>query len=344
MTPEDSAPLVIVSERLGGVSEEERRIEGAGGRVLGASLWTVDAIREHGGDAAVLLVGAVEPFGREALEALPRCLGVVRRGVGHDNVDLEAATSLGIVVANVPDASVEEVSDHALALLLALERRAVAVHTAVRAGDWTRDPSAVRSARAGVRRFSELTLGVVGFGRIGQALARKGKGIYGRLLACDPVVAPEAAARLGAELVELPELLGAADHVSLHVPMDASNRHLIGSAELASMRRGAILVNTARGGLVDEAAAIEAVRRGWIAAAGLDVTEREPLPPDDPLLGADGILLTAHSAAWSATAEAELSRRSVDAVIDLLNGRRPPSIVNPAVLDAPNLRVPALRP
>jgi phosphoglycerate dehydrogenase-like enzyme len=160
------------------------------------------------------------------------------------------------------------------------------------------------------------------------------------VLAADPYAT---AAPPGVELVALPDLLAQADHVSLHVPLSPESRHLIGPDELAAMRPGAVLVNTARGGLVDEAAVAKAVASGALGGAGLDVTEREPLPGDSPLLGVDRVLLTAHTAAWSLTTEAELTRRSVDAVLALLAGRPPESIVNPRVLDSPDLRIPALR-
>jgi D-3-phosphoglycerate dehydrogenase len=336
--------LVIVSERLGRLTEAATEIERAGARVASAPLWSLDDITLHARDATVLIVGAVERIGEAELAAMPRCHGVVRRGVGYDNVDVAAATRLGVVVANVPDASVEEVSDHALALLLAVERRICELDTAVRVGEWERDPSVVQSLRRGIRRFNELTLGIVGLGRIGQALARKAGGLYGRILTVDPMVTPDVAAAAGTDLVALPELLRSADHISLHVPMSPDNRHLIGVAELAAMRPDAVLVNSARGGLVDELALLAAIRRGDVAGAGLDATGREPLPKNDPMLRSSRIVLTAHSAAWSRTAEADLVTRSVAAAIRLVRGELPESIVNPAVLESADRRGPSARP
>ncbi|MPZ62776.1 MAG: hypothetical protein GEU93_16070 [Propionibacteriales bacterium] len=204
--PASEDQIVIVSERVGPVTAAERAIETTGARVRGAPVWSLDDIRRHADDATVLLLGAVEPMGERELAAMPRCHSVVRRGVGYDNVDMEAASRLGVVVANIPDASVEEVSDHVLTLLLAVERRVSDFDQAVRMGGWERDPQVVESLRRGVRRFSELILGVVGLGRIGGALARKARGVCGRVLATDPVVTPAAAAA-ATRLVqgELPE-------------------------------------------------------------------------------------------------------------------------------------------
>lgn len=338
----DGAPIVIISERLGPIGQEERRIEDGPAIVRSAALWTHEEITMNAADADVILLGAVEPFDAAALAALPRCKAVVRRGVGHDNVDVDAATRLGIVVANVPDASVEEVSDHALALLVAIERRLIPLDRAVHDGQWLKDPRQIASVRTGIRRFAGLTLGIVGFGRIGRALARKALPLYREILVADPVVDLAVAEQAGTTLVSLDELFDRSDHISLHAPLVPGSKHLVDDAALARLRPGAILVNTSRGGLVDEPALVRAIAEGRLAAAGLDVSEHEPLAQDDPLLEAPGVVLTAHSAASSETAQAELGRRSVDAVIDIVAGRRPASVVNPEVLAAANLRATAL--
>lgn len=335
-------PVVILSERLGGVGVEELRVEAAGGDLRPAPLWNHDEIRDNAADARVVLIGAVEPFDGQALGSLARLEVVVRRGVGHDNVDVEAATRLGILVANVPDASVEEVSDHALALLLAVERRIVPLDRAVHDGIWQRDPGGIAGVRAGMRRLSELTLGVVGYGRIGRALAAKAAAIYARTIVADPVLDGAAAKASGVTLLPLEELLAQADHISLHAPLLGSTRHLINGETLSRVRDGAVVVNTSRGGLVAEPALIATVREGRIRAA-LDVSEQEPIPAGDPLLVAEGIVLTGHSAASSETAGRELGRRSVDAVVDVLEGRLPASVVNPEVLTAGSCRVRHLR-
>jgi D-3-phosphoglycerate dehydrogenase len=330
--------VVLLSERLGPITQNERRIEADVQAVVrSAALWTLDDIHANGADADLIIVGAVEPFDAEALDGLPNLRAIVRRGVGVDNVDVAAATARGIVVANVTDASVEEVSDHALTLLLAIERQVAALDAAVRGG-----PMGLPEVRGGIRRMNELTLGLVGFGRIGQALARKATAIYSRVIAADPFGRAEDAERLGVDLVDLSRLLSDADHISLHVPLGSDTRDLIGPSAFALMRERVVIVNTARGGLVDEAALADAIRQGRVAGAGLDVTAREPIGPDDQLLTVPRLLLTGHSALASVTAQAELGRRSVDAAIDLLHGRRPASVVDLSVLESPRLRIPDL--
>jgi D-3-phosphoglycerate dehydrogenase len=335
--------VVLLSARLGPVTELERRLEADGRAVVRpAALWTLDDIRANGREAAIIILGAVEPFDAAAMDALPDLRAIVRRGVGVDNVDVAAATERGIVVANVTDATVEEVSDHALTLLLAVERDVGSLDAAVRGGALGSDPTQLAAIRSGIRRMHELTLGLVGFGRIGRALAGKARGIYGRIIAADPYAQPADAEALGVRLVDLPTLLAEADHVSLHVPLAPDTRQLIGAEAFARMRDGVVIVNTARGDLLDEAALGEAIASGRVRGAGIDVTAREPIPADDPILAVPRIILTGHSALASVTATAELGRRSVDAAEDLLHGRRPASIVDPAVLASPRLRLPAL--
>jgi D-3-phosphoglycerate dehydrogenase len=286
----------------------------------------------------------VEPFTRTALAALPRIGGIVRRGVGYDNVDTAAATDAGIVVANVPDASVDEVAEHALACLLALERRVGLIDHSVRAGMWRSDPGALQTLRGRPRRMSELTLGIVGFGRIGRALAFKAERIYGRTQVHDVAVPAGPEARW-VTFTTLADLLATSDHISLHLPMSPENRELIGAREIAAMRPGTVLVNTARGGLVDENALAAFVTSGHLLAA-LDVTHQEPFDPG-AAIAADGLrdllLLTGHAAAWSQTAAAILADKSVEAAARLICGERPSSVVNPDVLTSPVLRIAAHR-
>lgn len=335
-TGEDRAtPLVVLSARLAPVTNIDRCIE-RHAHLEVRRLATEADIVANGADADVLVLGAVEPFGDTVLTELPRLRAIVRRGVGIDNVNIDLATELGIVVANVPDASVDEVAEHSLALLLAVERGLEPLHRAVLDGAWERDPAMLQAVRLRSRRICDLTLAVIGLGRIGRAVARRAGGLYARVLGVDPY----AAAGDAVELVTLDEALAAADHVSLHVPMGDNRRHMIGTAELARMRPGAVLVNTARGGLVDAEALAVALRRGHLGGAGIDVTDPEPLPRGHVLLsGVPNLLVTGHSAAWSASASTSLVRRSVDAAIDLVQGRVPPTVVNDAVLTQPSLRL-----
>ena len=335
--------VVVVSQRLGSLGAEEHRIADAGAELRSAPLWSVEEATANALDADVIVLGAVEPFDADMLGALTGLKAIVRRGVGTDNVDIAAATELGIIVANVPDASVEEVSDHALALLLSIERAVPWLDRAVRDGKWGRDPAQVQAVRARTRQLRQLTVGVMGLGRIGLAFAAKVRPLYGELLGSDPFVSSEVAAERGITLVSTDELLKRADHVSLHAPLLPTTRHLINRASIARMRPGAVLVNTSRGGLVDADAVLEAVSAGRLGGAGLDVTDPEPLPADSPLLATDRILVTAHSAASSTAAAAALARRSVDAAVAFVRGQAPDSIVNPEVLQSVALRMQTLR-
>jgi D-3-phosphoglycerate dehydrogenase / 2-oxoglutarate reductase len=337
---QDRNPRVVLSERLGEVTAEERRLEHSiGATVVVAPLWSSEDITRHAVSADVIVIGAVEPFSADVLQTLPRCRLLVRRGVGCDNVDLQAATDLGIPVAYVPDASVEEVSDHALALLLALERRVVALDALVHEGAWSDDPGALRQLRQEARRLSTLTLGVVGLGRIGQALARKAGPLFARILGSDPQVTQQVAGEHGVSLVSFEQLVRESDLISIHAPLTDGTAHLFAAETFRIMRSTTQLVNTSRGGLVDEEALVAAIRDGELAGAALDVTEREPLPPDSPLLEVGNILVTGHAAAHSATSTQELRRRAMDAVITALGEGQQPPLANPEVASSASYRL-----
>lgn len=284
-----------------------------------------------GGPLVSLLVRAdavlntVLPLTAGDVASMARCRVIVRTGVGVDNVDVAAATAAGIVVACVPDASIEEVSNHALGLLLALSRKLVRLDRALRGGRWD------RTLLAPMGTIHGQTLGVVGFGRIGQALCRKALALGLRVVAYDPLVPPSAIAAAGANVVSLEELLRTSDFVSLHAPLAPGTAYLIGERELALMPPGAFLINTARGGLVDQVALTRALQSGRLAGAGLDVFEQEPLPTGDPLLALDNVILTPHSAAFSDTSVREIRRRSGEAAASVLAGRWPRGLVNPDV-------------
>lgn len=264
------------------------------------------------------------PLGPDALAALTRCRVIARYGVGYDTVDIPAATARGICVCNVPDYCVDEVSDHALALLLSWARRVTALDRSVRAGEW--DHRAVGP----VIRLRGRTLGLVGFGRMARALAAKARPLGLRVLAHDPLLPAKAIQAGGAEPAgTLQDLLSAADFVSVHVPLGEGTRALIGQSALRRMRSGAVLINTSRGAVVDEDALARALREGWIAGAALDVLATEPPPPGHPLVGLPNIILTPHVAWYSEESEAELRRKAAQNVAAVLCGRCPPYLVNP---------------
>jgi D-3-phosphoglycerate dehydrogenase / 2-oxoglutarate reductase len=261
-------------------------------------------------DAVAILAGPIIPLDRAHLERLEACRAVVRYGVGLDNVDIDAAQELGIAVGNVPEYGHEEISNHAIALLLALARRLPAFDAAVRRGTDIPAPQSVA-------RLSRRTLGLVGYGRIGRRVAEKARAFGMAVVAYDPY----ANAVAGVELLGLDELLERADILSLHVPLTPETRHMIGARELALMAPGSLVINIGRGGLVDEDALVATLRSGHIAGAALDVTEIEPLPLDSALLDAPNVILTPHVAWVSDVALEDLKRLTAENALALIGTR-----------------------
>jgi D-3-phosphoglycerate dehydrogenase / 2-oxoglutarate reductase len=276
-------------------------------------------------DADALLV-IYAHVGALAFSHLPRLKAAVRTGIGLDPIDLAAATAHGVCVANVPDYCVPEVSDHSLALILACGRKVAQLDRAVHSGTW----DAAATARPLVRLEGQ-TVGIVGFGRIGQRLARLCRGVGFTVVAYDPYVSAELANQAGAELVTLPTLLAVADYVSVNSPLTPETRHLLGRAQFAQMKATAYIINTSRGAVLDEAALISVLREGRIAGAALDVLEREPPDPTNPLLEMPNVILTPHAAFYSEQAYRELRFRSASEVARVLSGRYPRVLANPAV-------------
>jgi D-3-phosphoglycerate dehydrogenase len=271
--------------------------------------------------------------GPAVLDAAPRCRIVSRYGVGVDNIAVDHATSLGIVVTNVPDYCCEEVSDHAMALLLACARRVVAFAVATRRGVWD-----VRAGRP-IPRLRGQTLGLVGFGRNARALAPKAAGFGLRILAYDPWVPPAAVAPFGTMVSDLETLLRESDYVSVHVPLTAETRGLVNARTLRVMKPTAYLINTARGPIVDEPALCRALVEGWIAGAGLDVLGDEPPDPANPLLALENVIVTPHAAFYSETSIEELARKAAERVAQVLRGETPCSVLNPGVLQRSDCRI-----
>src|SRR4051812_1270767 len=268
-----------------------------------------DDLARHAADAdLVWLFGGSRVLTPHNLALLARCGAVVRTGSGTDNVPVEAATSRGIVVANTPDALTEAVSDHAVGLLFACLRQTAVQDRAVRGGTWDRYRAWPLWCLRG------RTLGLVGFGRIAQFLARKLSGFELTVLAHDPLVKTEVLAAQGARAAGLDDLLARSDVVSLHCPLTETTRHLISDRTLGLMKPTAVLLNTARGPVVDEAALTRALAERRLAAAGLDVFEHEPLGPESPLLKLDNVVLTPHIAAYSDDYLGSCWRLSVETV------------------------------
>ena len=273
------------------------------------------------------ILNRVAPMTGRVIKTLDKCKVIARYGVGVDNVDVEAATSMGIIVANVPDYCNDEVSTQAAALMLALARRIVSHDKAVRNGAWD-----IGSAEP-IYRTAGATLGLVGLGRIARAVARKMQGFEMKIIACDPYVDEADAQEAGVELVDMHTLLSTADIVSLHAPLMDSTRRMIDADALAQMKPTAYLVNTSRGGLIDQAALVAALDKEQIAGAGLDVYEVEPLEPDNPLKGMDNVVLTDHAGWYSEDSIVELQTRAAEAVAAVLSGGEPESVMNRDVLE-----------
>jgi phosphoglycerate dehydrogenase-like enzyme len=281
---------------------------------------SLDEVRALMRDAFAGIV-STDRFDATVFAACPRLRILARVGVGYDTIDVDAATAAGIAVTTTPGANAETVADHALALMLAATRRIVEEDAAVRRGAWLRG-----GAHAGWDLHGR-TIGIVGLGVIGRAVARRLRGFDCRLLAYD--IAPQRVD--GVELVRLDELLRRADVITVHVPLLPGTRRLIGAAELALLRPGAILVNTSRGGVVDEAACAAALRDGRLRAAGIDVFEDEP-PAASPLLGLPNVTLTPHVAGISVGSIGAMLGAAVHSVLAVLHGERPDGLLNPEAL------------
>jgi D-3-phosphoglycerate dehydrogenase len=264
---------------------------------------------------AVLVTYAKLPG--ELLRQLTRCKAIGRFGLGVDNIDIKAAAALGISVTYVPDYCMHEVSDHAIALLLALARKITLSNKLVQSGRWE------MSAMVPIHRLAGQVLGLIGFGNIPRALAPKAKALGLRVVAHDPYVARESLASAGVEGMSFDDLLALSDFVSIHAPLTPATRGLLNSQAFGKMKRGALLINTARGPLVDEDALIAALDSGRLGGAALDVVATEPLEVSSKLIGRDNVILTPHTAFYSVEALNELQTKCASDVARVLCGEAP---------------------
>jgi glyoxylate reductase len=263
------------------------------------------------------------------LDREPGLKVVSNLAVGYDNVDVPAATARGVAICNTPGVLTETTADATWALLMAAARRTVEGVDYVRAGKWlTWSPTVLLG-----QDIHHATLGIVGFGRIGKEVAKRARGFEMRLLAYDVYRDEEAARALGAEFVELDDLLRQSDFVTLHVSLTEETRHLIDARALGLMKPTAILVNAARGPVVDTDALVAALRDGTIFAAGLDVTDPEPLPGDHPLVSLPNATIVPHTASGTVATRDKMAELAARNLVAVLRGERPPSIVNPEVLE-----------
>ena len=266
-------------------------------------------------DADAVLVTYAKLPG-ELLRQLKACKAIGRFGLGVDNVDLPAAKELGIAVNYVPDYCLREVSDHAMALLLALARKLTLSNTLVQSGRWEVPPLVP------IRRLEGQVLGLVGFGNIPRKLAPKAKAFGLKVLTYDPYVNQDALAATGVESVSFDDLLARSDFISVHAPLQPATRGLMNAKTFAKMKKGAFLINTARGPLVDESALIAALDSGHLGGAALDVVAAEPLAKDSPLLGRDNVILTPHTGFYSIEALEELQTKCASDVARVLSDEK----------------------
>lgn len=309
--------------RAGGMPLDLWRLAGTGEDYLVEALRDVDAV----------IVGSREAITARVIDGMFRCRVISRYGVGIDNVDVAAATRRAIPVAYLLDANVEDVSDHAVALMLACARHVVALNAIIKSGRWAREGTpALAPARASLRRLRGRTLGLVGFGRIARATWSKVRGLGLESVVYDPLVPEEMVRSHGAEPVGWEDLLARSDFISIHVPLTPETRGMFGREAFARMKPTAFLINTARGAIVEEAALAEAITTGRLAGAALDVTAVEPLPADSPLMGLEQVLLTGHSAFCSEEGYADLDRGAAEAVLAVFRGESPRVVANPSVI------------
>jgi D-3-phosphoglycerate dehydrogenase len=287
---------------------------------------TPDSIMKVARQADAVLVTYAKITG-DMIRQMSRCRIIARFGIGVDNVDVAAATGAGIVVTRVPDYCVDEVSDHAMALLLALVRKIPFANSLVNAGRWG------MPAVAPIHRLRGTVLGLVGFGKIPQLLAPKAKAFGIKLVAYDPYVSESVMSIAGVEQVDFAKLLKVSDYVSIHTPLLPETHHLFNADTFAQMKPTAYLINTARGPIVDEAALAHALDSGRIAGAALDVLSSEP-PLTSPLFGRDNVILTPHMSFYSIESLIELQTKAAEDVVRVLTGQMPRNPINPEVLKA----------
>ncbi len=318
--------VVISDYDFGEVDVERAEIEGAGFRLVAAQCKSEDELIEVAGNAAAIITQYAR-VGEKTINALRECKVIARYGAGVDIVDVEAATRRNILVTNVPEYCVGEVADHAMAMLLATARKVREYDRAARAGVWR------WQAGQPIHRISGRTMGLLAFGRIARAIAARGKAFGVNLIAYDPYVSPQDFAVHNVRSVPFDELIAQSDYLMIQVPLTDETRGMVDEAALRRMKPNAILINTSRGPVVDNAALFRALKEGWIAGAGIDDTEEEPAKirnwrPDNPLFTLDNIYITPHTAYYSEESIRTARDFAAREVVRVLRGEAPISPVN----------------
>ena len=316
---------VVITDSSFATDEPERKVlEEIGAEVVRFQCKTEDEVIEAGRDADGLLVQWA-PITEKVVDALEKVKVISRYGIGVDNIDIPAATKKGIYVCNIMY-TIDDVADHALSLMLALNRKIVNSALVTRAGKWD------WKEFAPVKRMKDSCVGIVGLGKVGRTLAKRLKGFEGRIIGYDPYLSDEAFKEIGVEKVDIETLLREADFVSVHIPLTEETRHLIDEDQLKMMKKTAFLINTSRGPIVNEKALCKALEEKWIAGAGLDVLEEEPIKPDNPLRGYENVIVTPHMAFYSESVLTEIQIKTAENVSATLKGETPPYLINKEVL------------
>jgi D-3-phosphoglycerate dehydrogenase len=328
-------PVVAVSDSVfPNLNPAREVLSRIGAELLLAEASTPQAIMQVARDADALLVTYAKVTA-EMIGQMTGCRIIARFGIGVDNVDIAAATNASIVVTRVPDYCIDEVSDHTMALLLALARKIPFANSRAHAGRWEM-PAVVP-----IHRLRGGVLGLVGFGRISQSVATKAKAFGLRVISYDPFVSEETMTRAGVEKVDFSELVKVSDHISIHTPLVPETNHLFNADVFRRMKPTAHLINTARGSIVDEVALAQALDQGHLAGAALDVLSQEP-PSTSPLFGRDNVILTPHMSFYSAESLIDLQRKAAEEVVRVLTGEAPRNPLNPEALKSNRERIATL--
>lgn len=304
---------------------EKRELGGIGAGLVECTASDEDSIIKEARDADAVLTCYAEITPR-VIEALEKCRVISRYGIGVNNIHVPSATSKGIAVTYVPDYCVEEVSDHALGLILACARKICQLNQTVKNGTWD------FKAQRPLYRLRGQTLGLIGFGKIPRRLVEKVRAYDFTVLAYDPYIDRAAAAEQGVRPAALEEVLRQSDFVSVHAPLTDETRGMLSYPQFKAMKKTAFLVNTARGGLIDEEGLVRALREGRIAGAGLDLLATEEFDPNNPLVKLENVILTPHVAFYSEESVRDLQIRAVQEVVRVLSGQQPRACLNPEVL------------
>lgn len=325
--PEQNLPLVVhIDAKESSLELERVALSGIDCEIVSIAISSEGEIIEAVKNATVIL-NDHSPVTQAMIDQLTNCKLIIRYGHGYDTVDVDACTEAGIIVTNIAGSTSEEVSNHALALLMASARELKRMDLATTSGRWGEVYS-----RSILKHIYGETVGIVGFGWIGRAMARKCKALGMRVLVNDPYVGEHLAIEYGVEFVSKSDLLEHSDYVTLHVPHLGNTHHYIDADALDRMKTSSYLINTSRGPVVDEQALISAMKSNKIAGAGIDVFEQEPLSVDNPLLNMENVICTPHVAGSSKIGWEIIRRRAGEEAARVLRGERPHIVVNPEVL------------